>query len=302
MTVDSVIAQTVPASQIIVVDDGSTDNTRATMDALGGSIIALHQDNQGQAAARNAGLAIADGEFIAFLDADDYWKPDFLEVMESFLDTNPKVGAASCLLLKESPSGVDFMLEGHREIAASGASSHVIPDFFNYWGVNDHIRTGSVLFRSSARVACGLQRVDLRISQDLEYWAMLGLNTTWGLVTRPLWVGSSALVAKKTGWRRKYNKRRRLAPTVEAWQRRVAPQLDERQTLGFALVRGRVAASFSLAHVLGGNEDTARAILERYGREMPPAPSTNALRLGHRLGGIAWWLVCTLLNIRDRFK
>lgn len=76
--VASVRAQAYAALEIIVVDDGSTDHTAQVVQTLGNGIRYLYQPNQGPAAARNVGLAAAQGELIAFLDADDLWPVDKL--------------------------------------------------------------------------------------------------------------------------------------------------------------------------------------------------------------------------------
>jgi len=78
VAIDSVRAQTYKNIQLIVVDDGSRDHTRELL-ANSPDIEYVYQDNQGQAAARNTGLAMAKGELIASLDSDDYWSSVFLE-------------------------------------------------------------------------------------------------------------------------------------------------------------------------------------------------------------------------------
>jgi glycosyltransferase involved in cell wall biosynthesis len=74
--VKSILGQTHPCLEIIVVDDGSTDDTPGAIAAFGSVIRSVRQTNQGPAAARNAGIALSAGSFIAFLDADDLWHSD----------------------------------------------------------------------------------------------------------------------------------------------------------------------------------------------------------------------------------
>lgn len=78
-TLDRVLAQTYPAAEVIVVDDGSSDDTAAVIRSYGQRVRALHLAHSGQPASRNAGVRTAIGEFIAFCDADDIWNPRKLE-------------------------------------------------------------------------------------------------------------------------------------------------------------------------------------------------------------------------------
>ncbi|MEK6374321.1 MAG: glycosyltransferase family 2 protein [Acidobacteriota bacterium] len=94
--IDSVLAQTVAPLEIIVVDDGSTDDTPQVLTAYGAKIRAIHQSNQGVAAARNTGVAAARGEYIAFLDSDDLWLPRKLELQIARLESDPSLGFVHC--------------------------------------------------------------------------------------------------------------------------------------------------------------------------------------------------------------
>ena len=75
---DGIIAQTYRPLEVIVVDDGSTDDTGGVVEKYGSEVRCLRQDNAGPAAARNQGLNEAQGEFIGFLDQDDLWHPEKL--------------------------------------------------------------------------------------------------------------------------------------------------------------------------------------------------------------------------------
>ncbi|MBE0535810.1 MAG: glycosyltransferase family 2 protein [Phycisphaerae bacterium] len=76
--IDSILAQTRPAEEIIVVDDGSTDDTGRVVEAYGEQVRYVYQQNGGASVARNTGIEAAHGEWIAFLDADDEWLPQKL--------------------------------------------------------------------------------------------------------------------------------------------------------------------------------------------------------------------------------
>jgi glycosyltransferase involved in cell wall biosynthesis len=90
----SVFAQSRRDFEIIVVDDGSTDDTKAMVQASG-EVRYFCQANAGPAKARNTGIREARGDFIAFLDSDDLWHPDFLAVQTDVLEHHPKV-ALTC--------------------------------------------------------------------------------------------------------------------------------------------------------------------------------------------------------------
>ncbi len=91
--IGSVLAQTRPCDELIVVDDGSTDATAdlvRTMAALSGHEIRyIHQENRGAAAARNRGIALAGGDLLCFLDSDDWWDPEKLAVQERAMQAHP---------------------------------------------------------------------------------------------------------------------------------------------------------------------------------------------------------------------
>ncbi len=130
--VRSALAQTLPPIEILVVDDGSKDNTAGILASLPPPVCLLRQPNGGPAAARNHGIREAKGEWIALLDADDTWLPRKLELQLPFCN-DPKAGVVHAF-------GENGKRTGRKEPSI---------DFASLWKKNGII-TSSVLLRKSA--------------------------------------------------------------------------------------------------------------------------------------------------------
>ncbi|MGL4378530.1 MAG: glycosyltransferase family 2 protein, partial [Microcoleaceae cyanobacterium] len=90
--IESVFAQTYSNYEIIVIDDGSQDNTREVLEKYHDRVNYVYQKNQGVSVARNHGIELAQGEFVAFLDADDYFFPDKLEAQMAIFQAKSHAG------------------------------------------------------------------------------------------------------------------------------------------------------------------------------------------------------------------
>lgn len=300
--IESALSQDLKPAQVIVINDGSTDDTARVARSYGDRIVYLRQDNKGQGAARNAGLRLAKGRFVAFLDADDYWLPGFLKKCVDFLVARHEAVAANTgFIIKKwgSEYGCHATPDG---VSKDDEKGFLLRNFFDFWAKYDHVRTGTVLIRRDVIEQAGYQRDDLRISQDLEYWAYIATFGSWGYVPVPLWVGDSASSAAKGGWIEKYRIRRKLCPTVEQWQERIVPRLRQEDWAGFCVVRGRVAGSFALNKILGGDDVSAKTMVSRYGDEMPYNWSTRLMRLGFKGGMLSWKTACLLIRLREQAK
>jgi glycosyltransferase involved in cell wall biosynthesis len=110
----SALCQTYGALEIIVIDDGSTDDTASLANSFGTSIRYFRQENMGVCAARNRGVLESNGKFIAFLDADDIWEPTKIEKQVAKFGEDPEIGLVHCGM-REFDSATGATVEVHLE-------------------------------------------------------------------------------------------------------------------------------------------------------------------------------------------
>jgi glycosyltransferase involved in cell wall biosynthesis len=103
--VDSVLAQDFRTRELVVINDGSTDGTRSLLEGYGAAITVINQENRGMSAARNAGIHRANGMYVAFLDADDWWLPGKLSRQVALMQVRPEIGFSSTVVRVEDGDG-----------------------------------------------------------------------------------------------------------------------------------------------------------------------------------------------------
>lgn len=164
----SVFDQRFPPYEIIVVNDGSTDCTEQVLAPCMQRIRYLKQPNGGASLARNAGAAVAQGELLAFLDADDYWHPDKLElqrqVFVKFPDavlcwSEPRIEPEENISILQTWSATSPMVQGE-------ATRRVFNDIFK----TPYLGTPNVLVKRSAFSSAGGFDVSFRTAEDLDLW------------------------------------------------------------------------------------------------------------------------------------
>ncbi len=181
--IDSVLAQDCRDFEIIVVNDGSEDDTRAVLDRFGSAIRVIDQPNGGMSSARNAGIRNARGEFIAFLDSDDWWLPSKLGRQVELLRARPEVGFCSCTARVEDPDGRLLNLwrcPEHRDLPFL---AHLFRSGADVPGSCSAV----VARRSLVRTAGGFDE-SLRGAEDPDLWIRLAAMTEYTCIAEPLTV------------------------------------------------------------------------------------------------------------------
>jgi glycosyltransferase involved in cell wall biosynthesis len=175
---ESAFAQTRPPDEIIVVDDGSTDNTAEVMARYNGKVRYVRQENSRAAAARNHGIRVATGEFIALLDSDDLWVKDRLERQLTALAQHPGLDLIFGLEAKFTAETEfsDCEIKERDVLETLNNADCVVPDPFGLLLKENFIPTSTVLFRKSCIDAVGWMDSAVVPAEDYDYWVRFALH------------------------------------------------------------------------------------------------------------------------------
>ncbi|NOT69151.1 MAG: glycosyltransferase [Methylophilaceae bacterium] len=175
--IDSVRKQTLAVHEIIIMDDGSTDDTEQVVQSLGDGILYIRQKNAGVSAARNRGIDAATGEIIAFLDADDVWLPEKIERQLQVFQDHPDVALVATDKAEIDTQGKlllpSLFKQQHLHTYFSSLNNAPIPKVMSQLVKVNFIPTSSVLVRKAALNRVGVFDTTIRYGEDLELWVRI---------------------------------------------------------------------------------------------------------------------------------
>jgi len=178
--IESVLAQTYKNLEVIVIDDGSTDNTRQALEKYNKEINYIYQKNIGVSSARNRGISVAKGELIAFLDSDDAWLPEKLELQADLMSENKSISLVAC--------GVyitDYLGGIKREWTPKNPLTHT--EFLGQLRIrNDFINSSSALVRRECFKRIGGFDESLQFGEDWDMWLRIAKYYEMRFVEKPL--------------------------------------------------------------------------------------------------------------------
>jgi len=171
-TLKSVLAQTFTDYEIIMVNDGSTDDSETIIQSIQDDRIHyFFKENEGVAIARNFGIEKAKGDYICFLDADDYWFPMFLKTMNHYIQKLPDQMVFGCAIEIETKNK---SFAAHYSI--ENKSDFEVVNFFDASQRECVLWTSSVAIHKSVFVAIGNFDTKIKKGEDTEMWIRIGLQ------------------------------------------------------------------------------------------------------------------------------
>ena len=184
--IQSALNQTFPPAEIIVIDDGSMDNTADVVQQFGEAVTYLYQTNAGPSVARNLGITSAKGNYIAFLDSDDEWMPVKLEKqIELIRELNADVVITNSVYYDDVDTGKSTFSRSQFSDILSNNDGKLL-DCFTILVEQNFIHLSTVLARKSCFENAGLFDESMKIAEDTDLWLRLSSSYSFGIITEPL--------------------------------------------------------------------------------------------------------------------
>lgn len=304
--IESALTQEWSDIQIIVVDDGSTDDTACVIRSLEGNIKLLElATNHGPAVGRTFGLKHADGEYVTFLDADDYWLPDFVSATVTFLARNPTAIAVNTGYQVSDWDGTSYkcpVLTPEDQDKYGKREGVILSNLYSFWGRYLNILTGTVMMRTEVARRTGGQRTELILTQDLEFWGYLGTFGPWGFINQPLFVTDQTVLTpheRLSKFRRRFNFFQHM--NIDQWSARIRPRLPAECETGFGKIEAHIATTTVIANAYCLKVWRAWNLATEWCDRLDGNIGAF-LRLAHKCGKLTWPLFCLVIPIREHCK
>jgi glycosyltransferase involved in cell wall biosynthesis len=176
--IQSVLAQTVPYFELLVINDGSTDESIKIVTSIPDKRIKIiTKSNGGVSSARNKGILSAGYEYIAFIDADDHWEPDFLKSIEDLIHEYPDAGAYG--------TAYKCMFDNKILNLFSAKKRGLITDFFKQVYEGPILHASSVCIKKKTFEDIGYFDERVRRGEDYDMWARIAIGSSIAVSTDP---------------------------------------------------------------------------------------------------------------------
>ncbi|MFQ4140939.1 glycosyltransferase family A protein [Chlorogloeopsis sp. ULAP02] len=178
-TVDSVLRQTFTDFEVLIIDDGSSDQiVQWVCELKDPQVKLISQENQGVSIARNTGIAHSQGEYVAFLDADDLWTPTKLEKQVICLDQNPSVGLVHTWMVL-----IDCKGKSSGRVMTSNAEGNAWKQLLE----KNMVACSSVMVRRCCLQTVGGFEPNLNFAEDWDMWIRFSSHYPFAVIKEPLY-------------------------------------------------------------------------------------------------------------------
>ncbi|MFT4673738.1 MAG: glycosyltransferase involved in cell wall biosynthesis [Saprospiraceae bacterium] len=172
-TLESVLQQSFTDFEVLIIDDGSIDGSEHIIKGyIDSRIHYIKQKNKGVSEARNAGIQSATAQYIALLDADDTWHPNYLESMYTLIKEYPEESVFACACSIETKSKT--LLPTYSNLALEDGKSAVV-DYFSSSYINTILTSSSTIINRAIFNTIGIYNPTIKSGEDTDLWIRIGI-------------------------------------------------------------------------------------------------------------------------------
>ncbi|GAB2929842.1 hypothetical protein GCM10027181_30980 [Rheinheimera gaetbuli] len=290
--ITSVLTQDYANIEVIVIDDGSTDDSISVLSQFGDKITLIQQTNQGPAAARNAGLQAAAGEYIAFNDSDDLWLPGKLTEQVSYLQQHPNVGLCYCGWTEwDGTTALANVTANLVDVAPVIAPKQPGSEGWLYLDLlkESVIHTITAVLRREVIDNVGMFNTDYRIGEDHDFWLRVSQKYRIAKLNRvyALYRNNPASITKKV---QDKNYSLLVLESAVAHYGIASPCGEKIAPKTLNTYLGDRHFNYGYNAMLGGKPDKAKVSF------------TGCIRHKYKLPkAIAFWLICSIAPLYNMF-